>query len=80
VSASIRGASQQASIALADGFGDNTWRELTRLAVVAAQCPSVTKYVTPTGRQQGDSDINSLVAQGITRSWTSRTRQGHAAS
>src|SRR5690242_9395140 len=37
---------QQASIALADGFGDNTWRELTRYSAVtvAAQCPSVTQY------------------------------------
>jgi ABC-type sugar transport system substrate-binding protein len=62
---------KQASIALADGFGDNTWRELTRYSAVtvAAQCPSVTKYVYTNGEgntQKAISDINSLVAQGIT--------------
>ena len=62
---------KQASIALADGFGDNTWRELTRYSAVtiAAQCPSVTKYVYANGQgntQKAISDINALVAQGIT--------------
>jgi len=62
---------KQASIALADGFGDNTWRELTRYSAVtvAAQCPSVTKYVYANGQgntQKAISDINSLVAQGTT--------------
>jgi len=62
---------KQASIALADGFGDNTWRELTRYSAVtiAAECPSVTKYVYTNGEgntQKAISDINSLVAQGIT--------------
>jgi ribose transport system substrate-binding protein len=62
---------KQASIALADGFGDNTWRELTRYSAVtiAAQCPSVTKYVYTNGEgntQKAISDVNSLVAQGIT--------------
>jgi len=62
---------KQASIALADGFGDNTWRELTRYSAVtiAAECPSVTKYVYDNGEgntQKAISDINSLVAQGIT--------------
>ena len=62
---------KQASIALADGFGDNTWRELTRYSAVtiAAECPSVTKYVYANGEgntQKAISDINSLVAQGVT--------------
>ena len=62
---------KQASIALADGFGDNTWRELTRYSAVtiAAPCPSVTKYVYANGQgntQKAISDINALVAQGIT--------------
>jgi ribose transport system substrate-binding protein len=62
---------KQASIALADGFGDNTWRELTRYSAVtiAAECPSVTKYVYANGEgntQKAISDINSLVAQGTT--------------
>ena len=61
---------QQASIALADGFGDNTWRELTRYSAVtvAAQCPSVTQYTYANGEgntQKAISDINSLVAQGV---------------
>src|SRR6478609_7602514 len=56
---------KQASIALADGFGDNTWRELTRYSAVtiAAECPSVTKYVYANGEgntQKAISDINSL--------------------
>jgi ribose transport system substrate-binding protein len=62
---------KQASVALADGFGDNTWRELTRYSavLVAAQCPSITKYVYTNGEgntQKAISDIDSLVAQGIT--------------
>jgi ribose transport system substrate-binding protein len=62
---------KQASIALADGFGDNTWRELTRYSAVtiAAQCPSITKYIYTNGEgntQKAISDINSLVAQGVT--------------
>jgi len=62
---------KQASIALADGFGDNTWRELTRYSAVtiAAQCPSITKYVYANGQgntQKAISDINALVAQGTT--------------
>ncbi len=62
---------KQATIALADGFGDNTWRELTRYSAVtiAAQCPSVTKYIYANGEgntQKAISDINSLVAQGVT--------------
>jgi ribose transport system substrate-binding protein len=62
--------SQKASIALADGFGDNTWRELTRYSAVtiAAQCPSVTQYTYTNGEgntQKAISDINSLVAQGV---------------
>ena len=58
---------QKASIALADGFGDNTWRELTRYSAVtvAAQCPSITGYTYTNGEgntQKAISDINSLVA------------------
>jgi ribose transport system substrate-binding protein len=62
---------KKASVALADGFGDNTWREITRYSavVVAAQCKNVTKYVYTNGQgntQKAISDINSLVSQGIT--------------
>ena len=60
----------QATIALADGFGDNTWRELTRYSAVtiAAQCPSVTKFVYTDGQgntQKSISDIQGLAAQGV---------------
>lgn len=62
---------KQATIALADGFGDNTWRELTRYSAVtiAAECPSITGYNYTNGEgntQKAISDINSLVAQGTT--------------
>ena len=62
---------KKASIALADGFGDNTWRLLTRYSAVvaAAPCLSVTKYVYTNGQgntEKAISDINSLVSLGIT--------------
>jgi len=62
---------KQATIALADGFGDNTWRELTRYSAVtvAAECPSITGYTYTNGEgntQKAISDLNSLVAQGVT--------------
>ena len=62
---------KKASIALADGFGDNTWREITRYSAVvaAAACKNVTKYVYTNGQgntQKAISDIDSLVSQGIT--------------
>ncbi|MGH3171270.1 MAG: substrate-binding domain-containing protein, partial [Trebonia sp.] len=62
--------SQKASIALADGFGDNTWREITRYSAVtiAAECPSITQYTYTNGdgnTQEAISNIDSLVAQGV---------------
>jgi ribose transport system substrate-binding protein len=59
-----------ASIALADGFGNNTWREITRYAgaLTALSCPRVTKFVYTNGEgntQKAISDINGLVSQGI---------------
>lgn len=61
---------KHASIALADGFGNNTWREITRYsgAVTALSCKSVTKFVYTNGQgstQKAISDINGLVSQGI---------------
>jgi len=61
---------KKASIALSDGFGNNTWREITRYAgaVTALSCPSVTKFVYTNGQgstQKAISDINGLVSQGI---------------
>lgn len=62
---------KKASVALADGFGNNTWREITRYAgaLTALSCKSVTKFVYTNGQgstQKAISDINGLVSQGIT--------------
>ena len=61
---------KHASVALADGFGNNTWREITRYsgALTALSCKSVTKFVYTNGQgstQKAISDINGLVSQGI---------------
>jgi len=58
------------TLALADGFGDNNWRQITteNARVEAAECPSVTKFVYTDGQgntQKAISDIQGLVAQGI---------------
>jgi len=62
---------KKASIALADGFGDNTWRLITRYSAVveAAKCPRVTKYYYTNGEGttgKAISDIESLVSEGVT--------------
>lgn len=62
---------KKASIALADGFGDNTWRLITRYSAVveAAKCPRVTKYTYTNGEGttgKAISDIESLVSEGVT--------------
>ncbi len=58
-------------VGLADGFGGNAWRQIS-LEVVrqeVAKCPAVDKkilYANAGGDQQkANSDINSLVAQGV---------------
>ncbi|MCM3657828.1 substrate-binding domain-containing protein [Agromyces mediolanus] len=56
-------------VALADGFGGNSWRKITRaiFEAEAAKCPNITKvlYTDAQGdTQKAISDINSLVAQG----------------
>ena len=61
---------KKASVALADGFGNNTWREITRYAgaLTALSCKSVSKFVYTNGQgstQKAISDINGLVSQGI---------------
>lgn len=58
------------SFALADGFGNNNWREITveEARLEAATCPSVTKFVYTNGEgntQQSISQITGLVSQGI---------------
>jgi ribose transport system substrate-binding protein len=59
-----------AVVALADGFGGNTWRKTTlaELKDEASKCPNITKvlYTDATGDPaKANSDINSLVAQGV---------------
>jgi ribose transport system substrate-binding protein len=57
------------TVALADGFGGNSWRRITRAEFEdeAAKCPNIeTVYTDAQGDQeQANADINSLVAQGV---------------
>lgn len=62
---------KELKVGLADGFGGNAWRQIS-LEVVrqeVAKCPAVDKkilYANAAGDQQkANSDINSLVAQGV---------------
>jgi len=57
-------------VALADGFGGNSWRKITRAIFEdwAAECSNITDvlYTDAQGdTQKAISDINSLVAQGV---------------
>src|SRR5882672_1677939 len=57
-------------VALADGYGGDTWRRITfaEFQDEAKKCPNVTKvlYTDAGGDQQkSNSDINGLVAQGV---------------
>ena len=57
-------------VALADGFGGNSWRKITRAIFEdwAAKCDNITDilYTDAQGdTQKAISDINSLVAQGV---------------
>jgi ribose transport system substrate-binding protein len=59
-----------AIVALTDGYGGNTWRKtaLAEFRDEAAKCPNIKKviYANANGDQQkSNSDINSLVAQGV---------------
>ena len=58
------------TLALADGFGNNNWREITveNARLEAASCPSVTKFVYTNGEgntQKAISDLTGLVSQGV---------------
>jgi ribose transport system substrate-binding protein len=58
------------TVALADGFGGNSWRKISRAVfeAEAAKCPNIKKvlYTDAQGdTQKAISDINSLVAQGV---------------
>lgn len=57
-------------VALADGFGGNTWRKtvIAELKDEASKCPNISKvlYADAAGDPaKANSDINSLVAQGV---------------
>lgn len=57
-------------VALADGYGGNTWRRtvVAELKDEASKCPNITKvlYADAAGDPaKANSDINSLVAQGV---------------
>lgn len=61
---------EEISVALADGFGGNSWRRITRelFEAEAAKCSNITEvlYTDAQGdTQKAISDINSLVAQGV---------------
>lgn len=58
------------TVALADGFGGNSWRKITRkiFEVEAAKCPNIKKVIYTDAQndpQRAISDINSLVAQHV---------------
>jgi ribose transport system substrate-binding protein len=61
---------EELKVALADGFGGNSWRKITRAIFEeeAAKCPNITDvlYTDAQGdTQKAISDINSLVAQDV---------------
>jgi len=60
---------QEMVVALADGFGGNSWRKITRAEFEdeAAKCPNITKVLYTDGQadpQKAIADMNGLVAQG----------------
>jgi ribose transport system substrate-binding protein len=61
---------KQASLALLDGYGGNSWRQVTTASgkQTASLCPSITKYEYADGQgdtQKSISDIKSMAAKGI---------------
>ena len=58
------------TVALSDGFGENVWREITKMEFIvqALTFPNVKKIIYTTARldaQKAISDIRSLAAQGV---------------
>jgi ribose transport system substrate-binding protein len=58
------------SVALADGFADNAWRQMTTAVAIneASRCPNVTSWTHTDGQgntQKAISDIEGLAARGI---------------
>src|SRR5580698_3596879 len=61
---------KQISVALADGFADNGWRQQTTAAGIneASRCPNVTSWTHTDGQgntQKAISDIEGLAAKGV---------------
>lgn len=61
---------KEITLALADGFGDNNWRKITRAEgeAEANECPSVTEFIYTDGQgdtQKAISDLEGLTAQGV---------------
>jgi ribose transport system substrate-binding protein len=61
---------KEISLALADGFGDNNWRKITKAEAEAEAglCPSVTEVTYTDGQgntQKAISDLEGLTAQGV---------------
>jgi ribose transport system substrate-binding protein len=59
-----------ASLALLDGYGGNSWRQVTTASgkMEAEKCPSITRYEYADGQgdtQKSISDIKSMAAKGI---------------
>ena len=61
---------KKATIALLDGYGGNSWRQVTTASgkEEALKCPSITKYEYADGQgdtQKSISDIKAMAAKGI---------------
>jgi ribose transport system substrate-binding protein len=61
---------KEITLALADGFGDNNWRKITKAEAEAeaSLCPSVTEFTYTDGQgntQKAISDLEGLTAQGV---------------
>src|SRR6202046_1606495 len=61
---------KKAPIALLDGYGGNSWRQVTTASgkQEALKCPSITKYEYADGQgdtQKSISDIKAMAAKGI---------------
>src|SRR6185312_2395919 len=61
---------KKATLALLDGFGGNSWRQVTTASgkQTAQLCPSITKYEYADGQgntQKAISDIKGFAAKGI---------------
>ena len=61
---------KKASIALLDGYGGNSWRQVTTASgkEEALKCPSITKYEYADGQgdtQKSISDVKAMAAKGI---------------